>query len=161
MFNIEVTARDDASRDCPLWFHGRIELLAKGDVALPLARLAVYEQMPILRGRGDETTFMLTADIDDRQLQIIEDNRIGDLRLRGWLPGQTLRDGRVEPFYANNFDYSILQSQWITILEKVGYTKKFLVEVDLGKLQLQPALVEAYNYYLEARTRYMEGQWRH
>src|SRR2546430_5486779 len=161
VFTMEITTKDDASRDCPLWFHGRVEFLATGEVSLPLARLALYDQVPILRGRGDETMFTLTADIDDRQLQVIEDNRAGDLRLRIWLPGHTIREGRVEPFHTNSFDYAIPQSQGITILEQVGYTKKFRDEVDLGKLQLQPPLIEAYNYYLEARTRYMEGQWRH
>ena len=159
-FNMEVTAKDEIARDCPLWFHGRVELLA-GDVGLPLTSLSVMDHPPILRGYGNEVQFTVTADVDDRQVQLIEDNRAGDLRLRIWLPGHTFREGHDEPFYVNSFDYTIPQSQWIAILEQVGFTRRFLIEVDAGNLQLQPALADAYTYYLEARTRYMHGQWRH
>jgi hypothetical protein len=160
-FNLEVVAKDDATRGCPLLFHGRLELLAQGDAPWPLVSLAVLDRSPILRGHGNEVPFTLTADIDDRQLQLIEDNRAGDLRLRLSLPGLIFREGQFEVFLANSLDHTIPQSEWIKILEQVGYTKTFLVEVDTGSLQLQPPLVEAYGYYLEARTRYMEGQWRH
>jgi len=110
---------------------------------------------------GADVSFQLTADIDDRQLQIMEEHRNGDQRFRIWLSGMTFREGQHEAFHANNIDYTISQSDWIAILEQVGYARRYLVELEVPSPQANPKLAEAIVYFAQARRRYMEGEWRH
>jgi hypothetical protein len=142
---------------------GRIEALGVGgsEAALPLAPLQPLERDPILRKVGAEEWFTLAGDIDDRQLQLMEERRDGAQRFRIWLPGMTFREGRHEPFHANSIDYTISQSDWITILEQVGYARRYLVELEVPNPQSNPKLAEAIGFFVQARRRYMEGEWRH
>lgn len=162
-FLMEVINKRAELAGCPLRFLGRIETLGIGgpDVAGPLAALQPFDREPILRQVGVEEHFTLAADIDDRQLRLMEEYREGAQRLRIWLPGMTIRDGQHEPFSASNIDYTVSQSDWIAILEQVGYARRYLVELEVPNPQTNPKLAEALGYFGQAQRRYMEGEWRH
>ncbi len=163
MFNIEITTKHSLAKGCPLLFNARLEVLGLGgpDRAMPFAALKLLDRVPVVQDVGAHDAITLVADIDDRQLQIMEEHRDGAQRFRLWLPGMTFREGRHEPFYATNVDYTVSQSDWIAILEQVGYTRRFLVELELPNPQSNPKLAEAIGYFGEARRRYMQGEWRH
>jgi hypothetical protein len=162
LFNAEVTNRDASLAGLPLSFRGRVDVLGVGgaDTAVHLASLAAFDREPVLGSPGVEDSFTLVADLDDRQLQIIEEHRIDALRLRLWLPGQTFREGRFEPFHANNIDYTVSQSEWLAILEQVGYARRHLVELDVPTPESDPKLAEAVAHFGQARRHYGEGEWR-
>lgn len=162
-FLVEAATKKAAAQGCPLLFNGRVETLGVGgpEVAMPLTALLPFDQAPVLRAVGADVSFQLTADIDDRQLQLMEEHRNGAQRFRMWLSGTTFREGQHEPFYANNIDYAISQSDWIAILEQVGYARRYLVELDVPSPEANPKLAAAIVYFVQARRRYMEGEWRH
>ena len=164
MFNVEVMTKHEIAVGCPLLFNGRLETLGVDggpDMALPLASISPLDRMPVLRGLGIDESFTLVADIDNRQLQIMEEYRNGAQRFRVWLSGMTFREGQYEAFHANNIDYTVSQSDWIAILEQVGYARRYLVELEAPSPQANPKLAEAIGYFAQARHRYMEGEWRH
>jgi hypothetical protein len=162
MIGAELVGRDAAPDGLALSFKGRLEILgvAGPDVATHLAPLAVLDRDPILRGPGIEDSFMFVADIDDRQVQIIEEHRTGAIRLRFVLPGQVFRDGKLETFQAHTIDHTITQSDWLAILEQGQYARRYLVELDAPRPEADPKLAEAVTYFAQAQRRYGEGDWR-
>ena len=161
-FAVEATAKHAGVEGFPLIFNGRLEALGVGgsDTACPLAALLPLNHAPVLRGIGSDVFFTLVADVDDRQLHIMEEHRNGAQRFRICLSGMTVYEGRYERFWGDDIDYTVSQGDWIAILEQVGYAKRFLVELEVPSPQSNPDLVEAISYFMEAHRRYMQGEWR-
>lgn len=73
-FTFEVTNRETKLVGIPLWFRSRVEVVGIGgqERALNLAPLTAFDRDPVLRDPGSEETFTLAADVENRQLHIIE-----------------------------------------------------------------------------------------
>jgi len=89
-----------------------------------------------------------------------EVRRDGAQRFRIWLPGLTFREDRHEPFYANNIDYTVSPSDWLAILEQVGYTRRYLVQLEVPNAQANPKLAEP-RWAADARSTEADrrGEW--
>jgi hypothetical protein len=161
--DVEAATRDNTAAGCPLFFdNSYVEVLGiEGpEVASHLAPLRVSGQTPTVRPLGVDERFTVVADVDHRQLQVIEQHRTGPLRLRLWFCGTTFREGQHESFRANNIDYTVSVSDWIAVLDQVGFAHYYLVELERPTARTDPKLAEANQYFDQANHRYAEGEWR-
>jgi hypothetical protein len=56
--------------------------------------------------------------------------------------------------------HDIGQSDWIAMLQEMGYRRRLLLELDPPDPQAYPDLAQAIDYFLQAQNRYSEGEWR-
>jgi len=57
--------------------------------------------------------------------------------------------------------HDIGQSDWLTMLERSGYQRHMLIELEVPDPQAHPELAAAIDYYYrQAQRRFSEGEWR-
>jgi hypothetical protein len=94
-------------------------------------------------------------------LQIIEENRAaGGIQFYISLSGYAVQDGQHVPVPESQLSHDVSQSDWISLLQQVGYRRLLLLELEAPDPQAHPHLAEAINYYSQAQQRYLEGEWR-
>ncbi|WP_433609560.1 hypothetical protein ACQP2P_38660 [Dactylosporangium sp. CA-139114] len=162
ILGVELTNRGAEAERMRLSLRGRIEMLnVEGEgLAAHLADLVPFDRDADLAAIGSWDMISLAATIDDRQLQLIEEYRSGGLHLRISLAGHAMVDGSQLPIHINTIDYRVPQSEWLGLLEQIGYARRFLVELEVPDLRTDPALAEAIGYFADARRRFSEGDWR-
>jgi hypothetical protein len=104
----------------------------------------------------------MTADIDPRQLQAIENVRTAGVTLDFASSGYSLTKGAVLPYWSINVSYATEQSSWLAMLEQFGYDPVMLLELEAPRAtsNKSPNIVKALAYFDDARKKYLEGEWR-
>lgn len=97
-FVFEATSRHEVADERPLWIRGSLGVTNLGVGSGYLAMLIADQQPLTLAPRGGSRDFTLTADVDGRQLQVIEDVRTRGLKFTLDLAGFSFREGAPEPF---------------------------------------------------------------
>jgi hypothetical protein len=85
-FDLEVTTRTEAVDGAMLSVRGVAEVKI-GGIWKRLAAAEAQGSEIVLGSRGDQRHCTLVAQVADRQLQLVEEGRTGDLQLRPWLSG--------------------------------------------------------------------------
>jgi hypothetical protein len=123
--------------------------------------LSVDIQPTVLPARGDSRDVTLTANISYQQVQIIEELRTSSVILRFELSGYWLYNGAPSPFWGTTAEHEISQSEWIAMLEGLGYKRLILIELDVTGAPQTAEMTQARRYFDQAQKHYLEGEWRH
>src|SRR5258708_1395254 len=125
MFTFEINSKQQAVAGCPLGLGGRVEVLERhGRVRPYLAAFQPQAQPLSLPQLGVDHTFQLTLDVRDRQLQLIEENRSGGgVQFDIYLSGYAVQDSQHVQVAESQITHQISRSDWITLLEQVGYRR--------------------------------------
>lgn len=158
-FTFEATAQSDVAAGLPLWLGGALRITSLGAAGGHLSTLDAGQRPFILPDHGYRT-ITVTADIGYRQFQLIEEARVGGVTFVLDLNGYGLRDGNAAPCSVDYLEHKIGQSDWIALLESVGYRRVLLVEFDRPDAQASPALALAFTYFDQAEKHYLNGEWR-
>jgi hypothetical protein len=158
-FTFEATAQSDVAIGLPLWLGGALRITSLGAAGGHLTTLDAGQQPAILPDKGYRT-ITLTADLDYRQFQLIEEARVDGVTFVLDLNGYWLRDGNAAPCSVGYLEHKVGQSDWIALLENVGYRRVLLVEFDRPDAQASPALAAAFTYFDQAEKHYLNGEWR-
>ena len=161
-FTFEVVSKQAEVVGCPIWIGGRLEVLhLPRHTMWHLASFQPTSQPLILPQLGGEHTLQLTLDVSDRQLQLIESRRAeGGLQFNISLSGYAVQDGQYVTIPDAQFTHNISQSDWLGLLQDVGYGKFLLLELEVPDREAHPELATAIDYYTEAQQRYAEGEPR-
>jgi hypothetical protein len=161
LFTFEVTTKQQAVVDYQLLPTGRVEVLKlPGHTAQYLASFLAQPQPIVLPQVGTEHTPQLTLEVSERQLQPIEENRTAGLQLYIHLSGYAVQDGQYLTVTETQIVRNISQSDWIDLLQQAGYRRPLLLELGAPDPQAHPDLAHAIDFFLQAQSRYLEGEWR-
>lgn len=159
-FHIEASCREEEAAQRAMWFEGTLWAQGLGSSSGYIGRLAVDQSPVTLQRVGATATVTLVADLDHRQLQVIEEYRTGALTFRLQLTGTTMRDGHLERLGVGDFEYVVNQSDWATILEQMQYRRLLLIELDAPNADRSAELAAALDYYRAAEKHYLNQSWR-
>lgn len=161
-FTFEVACKQAEVVGCPAWIGGRVEVLHLPRHTIRyMASFQTRMQPLILPQLGSEQTLQLTLDVSDWQLQQIENSRTeGGVKFNIALSGYAVQEGQHVTIPDSQFTHDVSQSDWLGLLQDVGYGKFLLVELEVPDREAHPELATAIAYYTEARQRYAEGEPR-
>jgi hypothetical protein len=160
-FVFEASSRHEAADNQPLWLGGTlriVELHPTGNGYV--APLTVDIQPTVIPPRASRD-ITLNANITYQQFQLVEEYRIAGVKLRFDLAGHWLCDGTPWPFWGISLDHEVGQSDWIALLENVGYRQLILLELDSPSIAESVATNEAIGYYAQAQRHFLHHDWRH
>lgn len=162
IFTFEVATKRQDVADCPVWLGGRVGVLhPPRHTHAHLAPFQPQVQLLTLPRLTVDRTLKLTCDISDHQLQLIEERRSdGGVQLNICLSGYGLQDGQPVQVPEAQFTHDINQGDWISLLERAGYRRFLLLELEALDSETRPHLAEAINHYIDAQHRFREGEWR-
>ena len=160
MFNFELSTKQPGVAGWPVWLTGRVELESQDARRLYLASFQPQALPLALPPLGADHTLQLTLEVSERQLQLIEDSRTAGVSLTVSLSGYAVQNGENVPINQAEIRRDISQSDWIALLERAGYHRRILVELEAPDPQAHPDLAAAIDYYIQAQRRYGEGEWR-
>jgi hypothetical protein len=163
MFTFELTNKDQGSTGYPMWLGGRVEILARGGNRPYAGRLESATSQPINIGRfGTESSAQLTLDLTDHQLWLIDENRTqGMVRMFLTFTGHAVIDGQPVPVIdMQTLQHDINQSDWLDLIRQTGLKQTVILELEAPDPLAHPELANALDYYMQARTRFSEGDWR-
>ncbi|MFJ2196354.1 hypothetical protein [Streptomyces violaceusniger] len=149
-FHFEASCRHEASARRPMWFEGKLSALGLGSSSGYLGRLVVESSPVTLHSLAATATFTFVADLDHRQLQIIEEHRRGGLNFNLEVTGTAMTDGRLERIGVGSIEYEVNQSNWAAILEQMQYRRLLLIELDTPDANRSAAFAAALDYYRDA-----------
>ncbi|MFE7172286.1 hypothetical protein [Streptomyces sp. NPDC057616] len=159
-FHIAAFCVEEQALGRAMWLEGKLYADGLGGSSGYIGRLAVDDSPVTLFKVGASTSFMLVADLDHRQLQIIEERRTGTIKFRLYLTGTTMRDGRLERIGVGNFEHEVTQSTWAAVLEQMQYRRLLLIELDAPDAGRSSEFKEALDYYRAAEKHYLNQEWR-
>ena len=157
---VEVSSRAEIADGEPLWVGGTAEVKNLGVASGHLGNLRTQIQPITLPGRGGSHNITFLCDVTHTQLQIVEEHRTGPVTLSFDFSGNWLIDGSPVPFWGAQFDHEVTQSDWITILDQIGYRRIFLLEFDVPGPQGLSTHSLAMEHFQGAQERYLEQDWR-
>ena len=162
IFTFELTTKQQPVAGSPLWLGGRLEVQQEpGRVTPYLGTFLPQLQPVILPPLGTEQTLQLAVEVSQHQLELIEEGRTGgDLRLEIYLSGYVVQDGQYAQVSDAQVSHQIGQSDWLALLQRVGYRRFLLLELEAPDPQAHPFLAESIRYYAQAQRRYQDGEWR-
>lgn len=159
-FHVEAACRKDEAAQRALWFEGFLYAQGLGSSSGYIGRLFVEQSPVTVQKVGTTSTFTLVADIDHRQLQVIEEHRTGALTFRLQMTGTTMRDGHLERLGVGSFEYEVTQSDWVAHLEQMQYRRLLLIELDVPDVSRSAEYGAALNWYRGAEKHYLSQEWR-
>ncbi|WP_435212618.1 hypothetical protein [Streptomyces sp. bgisy034] len=159
-FHFEASCRNEVAAQRPMWFEGKVHAVGLGTSSGYLSRLAVESSPVTLHSLAATTTFVLVADLDHRQLQIIEEHRTGGMKFRLEVTGTAMRDGTLERIGVGSIEYEVNRSNWAAILEQMQYRRLLLIELDAPDAGRSAKFKEALDYYRAAEKHYLNQEWR-
>ncbi|WP_405970893.1 hypothetical protein OG496_12375 [Streptomyces sp. NBC_00988] len=159
-FHFEASCRHEASAQKPMWLEGKLHAVGLGRSSGYLSRLTVESSPVTLQKLAATTTFVLVADLDHRQLQIIEEHRTGAITFRLEVTGTAMTDGNLERIGVGSIEYEVNQSNWAAILEQMQYRRLLLIELDAPDTNRPVEFAVALDYYRDAEKQYIKQEWR-
>lgn len=160
-FTIDAISKHAIADNAPLWLSGALRIENLGTKSGYLSALRLDNEPVHLPSERGSNTLSLLADVSNAQLQIIEDNRVGGVKFALDLAGHVMLDGKPERFFGSRLEYDVKQSDWIDLLEQMGYRRIVLIELDVPDVSRTPAMAHAVAYFQEAQKHYLEHEWRH
>ncbi|MEV8548144.1 hypothetical protein [Streptomyces sp. NPDC051572] len=159
-FHFEASCRHEVSAQRPMWFEGKVHAVGLGRSSGYLGRLTVESSPVTLNSLAATTTFVLVADLDHRQLQIIEEHRTGGMTFRIEVTGTAMTEGNLERIGVGSIEYAVKLSDWAAILEQMHYRRLLLIELDAPDANLSADFSEALDYFRDAEKHYTTEEWR-
>lgn len=159
-FHFEASCRHEASAQRPMWFEGKVHAVGLGRSSGYLSRLTVESSPVTLHSLAATTTFVLVADLDHKQLQIIEEHRAGEITFRLEVTGTAMTDGHLERIGVGGIEHEVNQSDWAAILEQMQYRRLLLIELDAPDANRPAEFAAALAYYRDAEKQYIKQEWR-
>lgn len=159
-FHVEASCRKDEAAQRAMWFEGSLYAQGLGPSSGYIRRLVVAQSPVTVQKVGATSTFTLVADIDHRQLEIIEEYRTSALTFQLQLTGTTMRDGHLERLGVGSFEYEVTQSDWVAMLEQMQYRRLLLIELDVPDASRSAEYGAALSYYRAAEKHYLSQEWR-
>ena len=160
IFTFELATKQPVVVGCPAWLGGSVELETPNARRLHIASFD-QQQLPLaLPPLGGDHTVQLTLAVSERQLQLIEDNRVDGVSFNITFVGYVTQNGENIPINQAEMRRDIGQSDWLTMLERAGYRRRILVELESPDPLTHPELAAAIDYYRQAQRRFAEGEWR-
>jgi hypothetical protein len=162
MFTFELSTKQPPVAGSPLWLGGRLEVQQESGRVTPYLGTFLPQLQPVvLPPLGTEQTLQLSLEVSQRQLQLIEEGRTGGgLRLDVYLSGYAVREGQYAQISDAQISHPIGQSDWLALLQRAGYRRFLLLELEAPDPQAHPFLAESIRYYAQAQRRYQDGEWR-
>jgi hypothetical protein len=157
---VEAASRKQIADGEPIWVGGTVEVKNLGLASGHLGNLRTQIQPTTLPERGGSHNITFLCDISYTQVQAIEEHRTGPVTLFFDFSGNWLIDGSPVPFWSAQFDHEVTQSDWITILEQIGYRRILLLEFDMPGPQGSSTYAMALEHFERAQKRYLEQDWR-
>lgn len=159
-FQFEASCRHDASAQRPMWLEGKVHAVGLGTSSGYLGRLAVESSPVTLHSLAATATFVLVADLDHRQVQIIEEHRTGGVKFNLEVTGTAMTDGNLERIGVGTIEHEVNQSNWVAILEQMQYRRLLLIELDAPGSGRSTEFAAALDYYRDAEQQYIKQEWR-
>lgn len=158
-FTFELSALGRLEENLPIWLGGQLYAAQLGAMSGVLAPLVANMQPVTVVADGGQPNVTLTANIDHRQLQIIEDARVGGLTFRLDVSGHYLKGQEPFPIWTN-VEQPVTQGEWITLLEQFGYKRLVLIELDAPDPNRAPQMAQAIEFYRQAEKHFQQQEWR-
>ncbi|GAA1725294.1 hypothetical protein [Streptomyces yatensis] len=159
-FHVEASCRDELAAQKPLWFEGGLFAEGLGTSSGYVRRLIVEDSPVTLHSLAATTTFVLVADVEHRQLQVIEEHRTRGMKFRLQLTGTAMTDGNLTRIGVGNLECEVNQSDWAAILEQMQYRRLLLIELDAPDTARSSEFKVALDYYRDAEKQYLKQEWR-
>jgi len=103
----------------------------------------------------------LEIELDAKRIDAIEHIRLGEnLTFLIELYATANRGELSQPLYQMPYQLVISQSDWIKILENIGYRKTLLIEIPVPTGETNPALTEATKHLANAQKQMLLGHYR-
>lgn len=160
MFTFELATKQQGVVGHSVWLTGRVELEVQNGRRLHVASFQPQTQPLALPALGVDHILQLTLDVTERQFQLIEESRTNGVQLTISLSGYAVQNGENIPIGQSEIRHDISQSDWLVVLQRAGYRRRILVELEAPNPQTHPDLAAAIDYYRQAQQRYAEGEWR-
>jgi hypothetical protein len=160
MFTFELATKQQSVVGHPIWLTGRVELEVQNGRRLHLASFQPQSQPLALPALGVDHTLQLALDVTERQLQLIEERRTDGVQLAISLSGYAAPNSENIPIGQSEIRRDISQSDWLVLLQRAGYRRRILLELEAPNPQTHPDLAAAIDYYRQAQQRFAEGEWR-
>lgn len=160
MFTFELATKQQSVVGHPVWFTGQVELEVQNGRRLHVASFQPQSHPLALPAVGVDHTLQLGLDVTERQLQLIEEIRTDGVQLTISLSGYAVQDGENVTIGQSEIRHDIRQSDWLILLQRAGYRRRILVELEAPDPQAHPQFAAAIDYYRLAQQRYAEGEWR-
>jgi hypothetical protein len=157
---VEAASRTQIAEGKPIWVGGTVEVTNLGLASGHLGNLRTQIQPTTLPKMGGSRDITFLCDVSYAQVQVIEEHRTGSVTLFFDFSGYWLIDGSPVPFWSVQFEHEVTQSDWITILEQIGYRRILLLEFDMPGPQGSSTYAQALDYFECAQKRYLEQDWR-
>jgi hypothetical protein len=157
---VDAASRTQIAEGKPIWVGGTVEVKNLGLASGYLGNLRTQIQPTMLPKRGGSRDITFLCDVSYAQVQIIEEHRTGPVTLFFDFSGNWLVDGSPVPFWSVQFEHEVTQSDWVTILEQIGYWRILLLEFDMPGPQGSSTYAQALDYFERAQKRYLEQDWR-
>jgi len=124
-------------------------------------RQGVDYPIATIKGTADRQ-LQLEVDLNPRQVQAIEDIRLGgDLRFKLSLYGIASRGGQGGPSNVSaTFHYRANQSTWLEVLEQMQYRRTMLLEIPILDDHISPHFPEATKHLQTAQKHLLTGHFR-
>lgn len=157
---LELTCRKPLAAVTPVWLEGTMSVSNLGSHSGYLAKL-MCRNLPItMHSVGVNKDLAFSADISSIQVQTIEEYRTNSVLFNFDFSGFCLINGSPEQIWGVQFEYEVNQSDWIALLDRVGYHRILLFELDAPDEKRSPEQATALRYFAEARKHYLEQEWR-
>ena len=103
----------------------------------------------------------LEIELDGKRIDAIEQIRLGgNLTFVIALYATANRGEISQPLYQQPHQLAISQSDWIKVLESIGYRKTLLIEIPVPTGETNPTLAEATNHLANAQKQMLHGHYR-
>jgi len=100
-------------------------------------------------------------ELDAKRIDAIEQIRLGEnLTFSIELYATANRGELSQPLYQQPHQLTISQSDWIKVLENIGYRKTLLIEIPVPTGEANPALTEATKHLANAQKQMLHGHYR-
>jgi hypothetical protein len=161
LFTFEFSCKQQLAVGQQLSLGGRIEISGPTNGSrLYLASFQSPSQLLTLPQLGVDQTLQMSMEVSERQMQLIEDSRTRGVEFHITLAGYAVKDGQQQAVSEAQIFHEIGQSEWLTLLERAGYRRRLLIELEPPDRLAFPDLALAIDYYHQAQLHYQDGEWR-
>lgn len=146
-------------------FSGTLHVQGIGSPSNPtiLGRLIEHGEPRTIRTypRSGNHHFSFEIDVDERRIEAIERIRLGgNLTFSLELFATALQGETSEQLHRQPYQLTVSQSDWIKLLENIGYRKTLLLEVSVPNGESNPALSESTKHLANAQKQMLHGHYR-
>lgn len=143
---------------------GKVGVQKNGtSLSIPLGQLIQHDGPRPIRTHEQvsENHLFLSMEIDEKRIEAIESIRVsGNLSFSIQLFPTVTQDTISELIYCQPFQLQISQSDWIRLLDSIGFRKTLLLEIPVPTNQASPAIAESIKHLANAQKQMLHGHFR-